>query len=125
MGHRAEAEQALGYMLEGTWSWPITLTDPNGLSNPMTGTSTDIGQVIDPDTGETVSGRSASVVLRISSIFTAGFATIPVGISDSTSKPWVVTFDDIGGTSHTFKVRQTEPDRAAGVVVCLLELYTL
>lgn len=125
MGLRQDAEAALSFMLEDLdgWNWPITLTDPSGLSKSMTGNSTDIGQIIDPETGLPVSGRSASVVLRLSTIDSLGFTAIPRGIMDTTSKPWLVTFDDINGTSWTFKVFQTEPDRAVGVVVCHLEVY--
>lgn len=126
MGLRELAEQDLGAILEDSaygFGWSITLTDPAGLSDPnLTGFSDDISQVIDPDTGQLVSGRQASVALRISSLFTAGF-TIPRGIADQSSKPWVVTFNDINGTSHTFKVRQADPDRALGLVVCILEGY--
>lgn len=125
MGLRAEAEAALSFMLEDqdAWGWPIILTDPAETSKPMTGTSTDIGQVIDPETGMVVSGRLASVALRISTILSLGFTEIPRGIRDESSKPWLVTFDDIGGSSWTFKVIQTAPDRAAGLVICHLELY--
>tara|TARA_R100000388_G_scaffold63439_3_gene46356 strand:+ start:47 stop:226 length:180 start_codon:yes stop_codon:yes gene_type:complete len=48
---------------------------------------------------------------------------LPKGIADTGSKPWVIQFDDIGGTPYKFKVSQSNPDRALGLVVCLLELY--
>lgn len=126
MGLRELAEQDLGAILEDSaygFGWSITLTDPAGLTDPnLIGFSDDISQVIDPDTGQLVSGRLASVALRISSLLTAGF-TLPRGIADQSSKPWVVTFNDINGTSHTFKVRQADPDRALGLIVCILEGY--
>lgn len=126
MGLRELAEQDLGAIIEDSaygFGWSITLTDPAGLTDPnLIGFSDDISQVIDPDTGQLVSGRLASVALRISSLLTAGF-TLPRGIADQSSKPWVVTFNDINGTSHTFKVRQADPDRALGLIVCILEGY--
>lgn len=126
MGLRELAEQDLGAILEDSaygFGWSITLTDPAGLTDPnLIGFSDDISQVIDPDTGQLVSGRLASVALRISSLLTAGF-TLPRGVADQSSKPWVVTFNDINGTSHTFKVRQADPDRALGLIVCILEGY--
>lgn len=125
MGIRTLAEQDLGAILEDSaygFGWPITLTDPDGLTDTLTGFSDDISQVIDPDTGQLVSGRLASVALRISSLTAAGFA-LPQNVADATLKPWVVTFDDINGTAHTFKVRQSDPDRALGLVVCILEGY--
>lgn len=125
MSLRTLAEQDLGAILEDSaygFGWSITLTDPDGLTDTLTGFSDDISQVVDPDTGQLVSGRLASVALRISSLVAAGF-TLPRNVSDNTSKPWVVTFDDINGTAHTFKVRQSDPDRALGLVVCILEGY--
>lgn len=126
MGLRELAEQDLGAVLEDGaygFGWPITLTNPAGLvDSTLVGFSNDISQVIDPDTGQAVSGRAASVVLRLSSLTAAGF-DIPRGIADQTSKPWIVTFNDIGGTSHTFKVSKADPDRALGVVSCMLEVY--
>lgn len=104
------------------FGWPITLTDPNGLSAPLTGYSNDIAQVIDPDTGQAVSGRLASVAIRIGLLTAKGLA-LPKGIADSAIKPWLVTFNDINGNSFTFKVSQSNPDRALGLVSCLLELY--
>lgn len=127
MGLRTIAEQDLGVILEDSdtgFGWPITVTDPSGNSGtgPLTGFSDDIAQIIDPDTGQAVSGRLASVALRISSLTAAGL-TLPRGIADSGSKPWVIEFDDINGNPYKFKVSQSNPDRALGLVTCLLELY--
>ena len=127
MGLRETAAADVGAILEDSvygFGWPITVTDPDGNTAPLTGVSGDISQVIDPDTGIAVSGRLASAVLRISSLTAAGLG-LPVGIADSAKKPWVVQFDDINGNAHTFKVQQSDPDRAVGVVVCLLEVYKL
>ncbi len=104
------------------FGWPITVTDPAGTSRTLTGFSDDIAQIIDPDTGQAVSGRLASVALRTSSLIAAGL-TLPRGIADSGSKPWVIEFDDINGSAYKFKVAQSNPDRALGLVTCLLELY--
>lgn len=125
MGLREQAEADLAFILEdsvGGFGYPITLTDPAGKTDTFTGFSDDIAQVIDPDTGQAVSGRLASVALRISSIYNKGF-TLPKGIADTGSKPWVVQFDDINGLPYTFKVSESNPDRAMGIVVCLLEAY--
>jgi len=83
----------------------------------------DIAQVIDPDTGQAVSGRLASVAIRIGALTAAGLS-LPVGIVDAGSKPWVMEFNDINGNPFKFKVSQSNPDRALGLVACLLELYT-
>jgi hypothetical protein len=78
--------------------------------------------VVDPDTRQVLSGRTASVSLVISSVV-AALGGIPESIADSSSKPWLVAFDDINGNSFTFKVRESNPDRAVDLVVCILELY--
>lgn len=126
MNLRQQAETDLQFILEDSaagFGGPITVTDPNGLSSPLTGSSNDISQVVDPETGQVVSGRSASVALRVASLFEAGFNSLPVGIADRNSKPWVIQFDDINGNSHTFKVIQSNPDRTLGLVTCILEAY--
>lgn len=122
-----QSEADLAESLEDTndFGWPVTLTDPAGLSKPLNGSSTDISQSIDPDTGHVISGRSASVALRISSIYGAGFASLPKGIADTSGKPWRVTFDDVNGSTYNFKVQQSNPDLKIGIVVCLLEEYTV
>jgi len=125
MNLRSVAEKDLGAILEDGvmgFGWAIQVTDPSGLSKHLTGFSDDISQIIDPDTGEAVSGRLVSVALRISSLTTAGL-TLPVGIADASIKPWVIEFNDINGNPFKFKVSQSNPDRAIGLVTCLLELY--
>lgn len=106
------------------FGWPIEVTDPNGVTVNLTGFSQDIGQAIDPETDQVVSGRTASVVLAIASLMAAGLG-MPEGISDPTSKPWVMTFDDSEGVEHTFKVKESAPDRTIGQVLCFLEVYVL
>jgi hypothetical protein len=106
------------------FGWPITVTDPDGLSVEMVGFSNDIAQVIDPQTGQAISGRLASVALSIATLEDEAF-TKPIGVADGTSKPWVIVFNDINGHEHTFKVTEANPDRALGCVTCTLETYKL
>jgi len=127
MNLRELAEQDLGRIVENAdtgFGWAITLTDPAGFSSsgPLTGLSDDIAQVIDPETGQAVSGRLASVALRISTLMVEGY-TMPKGIADSSKKPWLVEFEDINGNPYKFKITESNPDRALGLVTCLLETY--
>ncbi len=125
MGLRTIAESDLSFILEDDvygFGWPITVIDPLDVAVAVIGFSDDIAQVIDPDTGQAVSGRLASVALRMSTLIAAGIG-IPKGISDINIKPWRIIFDDILGTSYTFKVAQSNPDRALGIVTCILERY--
>ena len=132
MNLRELAESDLNIILEDDvngFGWAITLIDPDGQSSDdlvpdgLKGYSNDISQVIDPDTGQIVSGRSASVAIRISTLLNNGM-TLPVGIADTTLKPWQVVFNDINGNSFTFKVQQSNPDRTLGIVSLLLEFYS-
>ena len=127
MGLRQIAEADLGTILEDDvtgFGFPIVITDPAGSSGtgPLIGTPVDISQLIDPDTGQAVSGRLASCSIRISSLTAAGLE-VPKGIADSKAKPWTARFDDINGNSRLYKVSQSNPDSALGVVVLLLEAY--
>lgn len=126
MGLREQAERDLSFIVEDAdngFGWSITLTDPSGHSAALVGLSNDIAQAIDPGTGMLVSGRVASVALRISTLKEKGFTELPKNIEDSSRKPWVVVFDDIGGESHKFKVCEGNPDRSIGLVTCQLEGY--
>lgn len=125
-GLRAQAEIDLGMIMEddtGGFGYPITLTTPGGTVCNMIGLSDDISQSINAETGEIVSGRQASIALRTSTIDSKGIDR-PVGVIDGSKKPWLVAFDDINGNTATFKIMQTWPDRALGLIVCILEGYT-
>ena len=127
MNLRELAEADLAFTLEDGafgFGWPITITTPaEVVSNPLTGYSNDISQVVDPDTGMLVSGRVATVALRISSLTADGLA-IPHAIASKTQRPWLITFDDINGQTYTFKVKQSNPDRGLGVVTLILENWS-
>lgn len=125
MGLRDLAQSDLGKILRDETSgfgWPITVTNPDGVTANLVGFSNDISQVIDPDTGQSVSGRMASVALPMDAFAPEGME-LPQGIADSGSKPWIVEFLDILGKSHRFKVAESNPDRALGLVNCRLEVY--
>ena len=104
MSLRLMAEQDLSFILEDTlgFGWQITLVNPEQQQLILTGFSNDISNMIDVDTGQVVSGRMASVAIRISTILSSNFA-LPFGVSDTSSKPWLVKFKDINGNNHTFK----------------------
>lgn len=125
MSLRAKAEADLGYILETHqegFRWPIKLIDPNGTQLDTFGFSNDMGQVIDPDTGMLVSGRQASVALRISTILNAGLL-LPHGETRETENPWEVKVFDVNNTvENRFKVFETAPDRGLGLIVLHLEL---
>ena len=100
----------------------ITVTDPAGSTATLTGYTADIGETIDPETGQAVSGRRASCALPIQALTDAGLG-VPRGIADASSRPWVVRFNDFAGTERVYKVSEAMPDTTVGVVTCLLEAY--
>ena len=125
MNIRQLAELDLEFTLEDPsgFGWPVTLTDPNGNeSSNLTAQTNDISLIVDPETGVVISGRQASAVLRTSSIKRAGFG-LPVGIADTLSNPWLITFEDINGDSYTFKIESSDPDRTLGTVTLMLGIW--
>ena len=118
---RAQAERDLATTLEGDWGVPVTITDPDGKAATLQAQSGDIGVTIDPETAAPVAGRRAHVALRMVSLAAAGFGSLPRAHSSGVGMPWVVRFDDLAGGSHSFAVRHTYPDRALGVLVCIVE----
>ena len=108
------------------FGWEIVLTDPAGYTSPepLIGLSQDIAQLIDPETGQPVSGRLASASIAMSAIVDGGYSSLPKGIADGAMKPWRVSFLDIAGDGpYEFKVVESNPDRTAGNLVLLLEAY--
>jgi hypothetical protein len=121
MGLRAQAALDAKAILEDSSSgfgMPFTLKSPDGVSVQLTGFTTDVGQTIDPETGQAVAGRQASVACALSSL-----PAMPTAVSSETRKPWVVTFASSAGVLGDWKVTEVLPDRAVGVVVLLLEAY--
>lgn len=98
----------------------FTLENPAGFSAVVRGFSADISAVIDPETGQAVSGRKATFALHFDTLTAAGFTELPRGVADRNSRPWVVTFG-----AATFKVIEATPDRSFGIraVTGTLEAY--
>lgn len=123
-GLRALIESDLGLIMEQSGDGvTVTITDPTGASATVQGLSFDISQVFDPATGQMISGRSANVAVRISTLTDAGLA-MPRGVSNLATSPWLVMVSDVNGNEGTFKVAQSGPDRTIGFVNLTLEAYT-
>lgn len=118
----ADAREFLNDRDEG-FGWDVTVVAPDATEANLTGFTADIGTTIEPETGEMVSGRRASVALHILDLQDADLG-IPVNVPDAAGMPWVVRFLDFDGvTLRSYKVIDTMPDRAIGVVVCILESF--
>lgn len=119
---RTVVQNDVQLILGTDFSNAITVTPPSGIDFVVHGFTKDISQSVDPDTGQSVTGRTASVSLPISLVLAEGHG-FPQGISDDSQKPWVVSFDNAIGETLTFKVSESMPDRTLGVVVCFLEVF--
>jgi hypothetical protein len=123
---RQLAESDLAFTLEDDangFGWEISITSPAGLTRTLKGQTGDISKLIDPNTGEAVSGRLTTATLRLSSLKTAFSGDIPEGINDPAKKPWLCGFSDLSGSAYKFKVLKSEPDRTLGFVALTLGLY--
>ena len=126
MGLRVQAElDAVGILEDDVsgFGYAIKVTDPTGIEADLKGFSNDISQLIDPDTGQAVSGGLVTVTLPVSSIEASVLTGIPVGVAEKTAKPWLVEFDDINGNPGVFKVAKSDRDRGLGIIVLTLETY--
>lgn len=109
---------------QDTLGQAVTVTAPDGTSEELTGFASEIGQTVEPETGQVVSGTRASVSLPLGPFRTAfGASALPVHVASGTGAPWLVEFTDAGGDARTYKVIDTMPDKRAGVLTCLLENY--
>lgn len=123
---RTAAEADLAFTLEdnaGGFGWLVNITDPAGTSADLYGIASEIAELIDPGTGQSVSGRFAKVTLRLKSLDDSALDGWPRGIADETQKPWIFKFNDIRGNLLTYKVIESRPDRTLGVLTCILEGY--
>ena len=116
MNLRDQAERDLAVTLEDSvngFAGSILVTDPSGFIAKVCGQSGDIAFLIDPETGQAVSGRVAHVSIRISTLQEKGL-DMPRGVADNSGKPWVVSFPDLACKDQVFKVEEARPDRTLG-----------
>ncbi len=125
MNLRAQAEQDLAVTLEDSdmgFGVEMVVTDPSGFIADVCGQSGDIAFLIDPETGQAVSGRVAHVSIRISTLRDKGL-DMPRGVADNSGKPWVVSFPDLASKDQVFLIEEARPDRTLGLVTCIIGVY--
>ncbi len=122
MNLRAIVQRDTQRILNGDSGIALTITDPAGNAGALTGWSNDIGFVIDPETGQAVSGRYATIAVSILDLNTSGLG-IPTGVSSNNVDPWQVSFTNEQGEAFLFAVTAAQPDRTRGEVTCTLEAY--
>jgi hypothetical protein len=128
MGLRAQAASDAKKILNDATSgagWTILIYDPAAPSVAVSfvGFSNDIAFTLDPDTDDFVSARRASIAISLTDVEASSLTGLPEAIPDTAGRPWVVKFDDLNGTTYTWKVAQSLPDRAVNLLVLDLEAY--
>jgi len=94
------------------FSVAASIFSPEGEETQVQGLHRDTGEMLDPETGEMVSGRHVSLVIPLPSV------AIPHGVSERSKKPWKVVFE-----GKIFRIVQTRPDATIGALVVMLEEY--
>ena len=107
--------------VEYGFGWAAELTAPDGTVASITGYSTDINLLIDPDTGQQVSGRSAEMSVSLLSLSAIG---VPRGVTRRAETPWLLRMTDTLGNEQVFKVAESHPDNNSAVIVLRLEAWT-
>lgn len=104
------------------FSTAITLTDPDGVGYPFNSIIAVIHNLVDPDTGQPVSGFLATASINILDLQALGLE-IPEGEMSELSRPWTVTETNIQNVVVTYKIVRAAPDEANGNILCDLVTY--
>ena len=113
-----QAEADLSFTLEDEingFGVPIVLIDPDLNRYQLSIQSTDIGFLIDPQTGMGVAGRQVEVSIRISTLngLGGGYPT----------KEWTAEYTDTNNKAWPISIQQVRPDRKLGLYNILMEIF--
>lgn len=125
MGLLSDAAADVKAILEDTdgFGLTVTVTSPAGTAAQITGIPSDIGQTIDPETGQAVTGRQVHISLPVATL-RSSFGELPRGVLDRSEDPWRVTVQlPLMAQPATYAVSTTMPDEV-GCLVCFLEIYS-
>lgn len=100
----------------------IQIIDPNGESHDIQAVVSVIHNLIDPDTGQPVSGFLATASISRLHLMARNLS-IPAGEFDQNKRPWVLVYNDIDGNSTKYIVVRSAPDEAQGNVLLDLGSY--
>lgn len=106
----------------GGFGRELTFVDPKGDTAIVKGFWNHIGQAIDLQTGALIAGTVAFVRVTLGALSDAKLG-IPEVIAADLRKPWIVSFNDMAGREHKFKVNDVRVDRSMNAVDCYLENY--
>mgnify|MGYP000601476612 CR=1 FL=1 len=125
MGLRQNASADLKSILENDqtgFAHDIVLIPPVGDEIALKGTTTNISSIIDPDTGQLVSGNYVEMSLVMASVY-ASTPDLPKAEPSANKKSWKAKFSNISGVENTYRIIETLPDKELGVLVCILESF--
>lgn len=104
------------------FSIPIVLTSPSGDEYSLMGIVSIIHNLVDPDTGQPVSGFLATVSINYRDLNDSGI-DLPEGEMSSSARPWLVTATNVIGVEQTMKLVRSSPDETNGNILCDLGSY--
>jgi hypothetical protein len=104
------------------FSTDIVLIDPNDVEYPLKSILTVIHNLIDPDTGQPVSGYLATASINRLDLNELGI-TLPEGVSNELERPWTIRYTNIDNVVITNKITRAAPDEANGNILCDLGSY--
>lgn len=106
------------------FSTDITLVEPDGTEHSFKSIISVIHNLIDPDTGQPVSGYLATASINRLDLNDLGL-TLPEGESSELERPWLVRETNIDGVVVTYKLVRAAPDEANGNILCDLGSYDI
>ena len=120
------AESDLEFVLEDLsdgFGVEVIVTTPAGLTQTLTAQSTDIGVLIDPQTGVGIIGRNCEFNFRMSTLISK-LGEIPKK-SESGNNYWTFSHVNTNGETWYFGIEQVHADRKLGVVKIVLGLVDI
>ena len=104
------------------FSSAVTLTDPDSNEYSINGIVSIIHNLIDPDTGQPVSGFLATISINAKDLNDLDI-DVPEGEMSESSRPWLITHTDQFDTEQTMKISRSAPDETVGNILCDLVAY--
>jgi len=104
------------------FSIDVTLTLPDATEYTIKAIMSIIHNLIDPDTGQPVSGFFATASINSLDLLGLG-VDLPEGEMDSYKRPWTITAVNVLGNSQLMKITRVSPDETNGNILCELGTY--
>ncbi len=100
----------------------IVLIDSDDVEYPMKSIVAVIHNLVDPDTGQPVSGYLATASVNRYNL-PVNKRTELEGVSDELQRPWTIRYTNIDNVEIINKITRAAPDEANGNILCDLGSY--